>query len=247
MIALTLSAVLLSVASASPGTCSLPVIEEVEVAEVADARSFVLTDGRRVKLAAVLSPGPHEPFGDQARRYTASAVARKTVSLAFDDRTIDRHGALVAHVFADGVWLQQSLIVSGLARVRTYRDTATCAAPLLADEAQARQAKRGLWLEPRHRVRNPEELEPDIGTFQIIEGRVASVATSRDRTFVNFGADYRTDFTVTISARDRRRLAKDGIDPATWAQKQVRVRGWLSHLNGPEVELTHAAQIQIIE
>jgi len=230
-----------------PRTCSLPMIEEVEVAEIMDANTFVLRDGRQVKLAAVLSPRAHEPLGDQARRHTAGTVAQKTVSLAFDDRTTDRHGALIAHVFVDGVWLQQSLVAAGLARVRSHHDIAACAPPLLADEADARAAKRGLWQEPGYRVRNPGELDAEIGTFQIIEGRVVSVTTSRDRTFVNFGADYRTDFTVTISARDRKRLAKDGIDPATWVQKQVRVRGWLSRLNGPEVELTHAAQIQIIE
>jgi micrococcal nuclease len=247
MIALALSTALLSAASALPQTCSLPVIEEVEVAEIADANSFVLADGRHVKLAAVLSPGANEPIGDAARRHIASAIAQKTVGLAFDNRTTDRHGALIAHVFVEGVWLQKSLIASGLARVRSHYDTATCAAPLLVEEAQARKSKRGLWLEPTYRVRHPGELEAEIGTFQIVEGKVASVATSRDRTFVNFGADYRTDFTVTISARDRKRLAKDGIDPAAWVQKQVRVRGWLSRLNGPEVELTHAAQIQIIE
>jgi micrococcal nuclease len=246
MIALALSAALLSVAP-TPQACSLPVIEEVEVAKVVNAGSFVLTDGRQVKLAAVLLPGPHEPFGDQTLRHTAAALTRRTVSLAFDNRTTDRHGALVAHVFVGGVWLQQSLVASGLARVRSHHDTATCAAPLLAEEADARKSKRGLWREPAYRVRHPGELDAEIGTFQIVEGKVASVTTSRDRTFVNFGADYRTDFTVTISARDRRRLAKDGIDPATWVQKQVRVRGWLSRLNGPEVELTHAAQIQIIE
>jgi hypothetical protein len=104
-----------------------------------------------------------------------------------------------------------------------------------------------LWARPDYRVRNGDELEADIGTFQIVEGKVLSVATSKGRTFVNFGADYRTDFTITLSARDRKRLAKDGLDPANWVQKQIRVRGWLSRLNGPEVELTHAAQIQIIE
>jgi hypothetical protein len=223
------------------------VIEEVEVVEVADGGSLVLADGRHVDLASILAPRAHEPMGDQARRHIESAVTHKTLSLAFDNRTTDRHGALVAHVFVDGVWLQQSLVASGLARVRTHHDTAACAAPLLAGEAAARQAKRGLWREPVYRLRKPEELEADIGTYQIVEGRVTSVATSRGRTFVNFGDDYRSDFTITISARDRRRLAKDGIDPATWVQKQVRVRGWLSRLNGPEVELTHAAQIQIIE
>lgn len=249
MIALALSAFLSSLANASeaPRPCTLPVIEQVEVAQIIDAGSFVLADGRHLKLAAVLTPRANEPLADEARRHVSDVFADKTVGLAFDDRTTDRHGALVAHVFVDGGWLQQSLIASGLARVRTFADTAKCAAPLLIDETTARNAKRGLWARPDYRVRNVDELEADIGTFQIVEGKVLSVATSKGRTFVNFGADYRTDFTITLSARDRKRLAKDGLDPANWVQKQIRVRGWLSRLNGPEVELTHAAQIQIIE
>lgn len=249
MIALMLSAYLSPLANAAvaPRSCALPVIEQVDVAHIVDAGSFVLADGRQAKLAAVLPPRATESLAEEAHRHLSSALAGKPIALAFDGRTTDRHGALVAHVFVDGGWLQQSLIGSGLARVRTDADTAACAAPLLAAEAAARKAKRGLWALPGHRVRNAEELEADIGTFQIVEGKVASVAASRGRTFVNFGADYRTDFTITIAARDRKRMAKDGLDPMTWAGKRIRVRGWLSRLNGPEVELTHAAQIQIIE
>lgn len=249
MIGLALSAVLssLSNAAGAPQPCALPVIEQVEVARIIDAGSFALADGRHLKLAAVLMPRVNEPLADDARDHVSNAVAGTTIGLAFDDRTTDRHGALVAHVFVDGGWLQQSLIASGLARVRTHADTAKCAAPLLTGETTARKARRGLWAIPHYRVRNVDELEADIGTFQIVEGKVLSVAMSKGRTFVNFGADYRTDFTVTLSPRDRKRLAKDGLDPATWTQKQVRVRGWLSRLNGPEVELTHTAQIQIIE
>jgi len=244
MIALTLFAAL---ASATPTACTLPIIEHVEVAHVADGASFDLADGRRVRLAALLPPRTGEPLASEARAHLTTAIAGKTVGLAFDDRTTDRHGALIAHVFADETWVQQSLVTAGLARVRTFADTAQCAAPLLAEEATSREAKRGLWAIPHYRVRKIGELDADIGTFQIVEGKVASVATSRGRVFVNFGADYRTDFTIAISARDARHLTKGGIDPSTWAGKKIRVRGWVSRLNGPEVELTHAAQIQIID
>ncbi|MDZ4870612.1 MAG: hypothetical protein SGI91_25085, partial [Alphaproteobacteria bacterium] len=53
MIALTLLAAL---AAATPPACTLPIIEHVEVAHVADGASFDLADGRRVRLAAVLPP-----------------------------------------------------------------------------------------------------------------------------------------------------------------------------------------------
>lgn len=249
MIVFTLSTLVAAMASAPAASnpCPLPIIEQVEVARVVDAGSLVLADGRRVKLASVLPPRADEPFAGEAYRHVSNAVAGKEIGLAFDDQTTDRHGALVAQIFVAGAWLQQSLVAAGLARVRTFAGTAACAGPLLADETAARVAKRGLWALPHYRVRKAEDLDADIGTFQIVEGKVVSVAMSKGRAFVNFGADYRTDFTITISARDAKRLAKAGIDPTTWSGKQFRVRGWLSRLNGPEVELTHAAQIQIIE
>jgi endonuclease YncB( thermonuclease family) len=237
MIVLTLSA----------APCMLPIVEHVEVARIDDARSFVLADGRRVTLAGVLAPRAGEPLADEAHAHLTGAVADKTVGVAFDDRATDRHGALVAHVFVAGEWLQQSMVGAGLARVRTHADTARCAEPLIAAETKARDAKHGLWALPHYRVRGAADLDAEIGTFQIVEGKVVSVAMSKGRAFVNFGADYRTDFTLTISGRDLRRLAKDGLDPATWTGKQIRVRGWLSRLNGPEIELTHAAQIQLLD
>jgi micrococcal nuclease len=227
--------------------CPLPIIEHAEVAQITDGASFDLKDGRRVRLAAVLPPRAGEPLADDARRLLATALEGWPVALAFDRRTTDRHGALIAFVFAGDTWVQHALVTAGLARVRTDAETASCATPLLEGEKSARETKNGIWALPAYRVRTTADLEADIGTFQIVEGKVASVAMSKGRAFVNFGADYRTDFTVTIAARDLRRLAKDGVDPATWTGKQIRVRGWLSRLNGPEIELTHAAQIQIIE
>jgi micrococcal nuclease len=52
---------------------------------------------------------------------------------------------------------------------------------------------------------------------------------------------------VTMSSRDKKRLAKEGIDPTSWNGKTVRVRGWLTLLNGPEIELTHAEQIEVLD
>jgi hypothetical protein len=177
----------------------------------------------------------------------AKLLAGKTVDLAYADRGTDRHGDLLAYVFVGEGLLQSRLIGDGLARAYSRSDTRRCAVPLLKREAEARTAKRGIWADAFYRIRNADELGGDIGTFQVVESKVVSVKVGRERTFLNFGPDYRTDFTVTISARDMKRLAKDGIDPASWNGKTVRVRGWLSLLNGPEIELTHAEQIELLD
>ena len=229
-------------------TCDIPVAEQVNVVAIDDAGAFTLADGRRLRLASILTPRLSQPFAVQVKDRLMALIAGGRVDLALADKGTDRHGDVLAHVFmGQGEWAQRTLIAEGLARVHTRADMRRCAGPLLKAEDEARTAKRGLWADAFYRVRGPDELGRDIGTFQLVEGKVAAVAVRRNRVYVNFGADYRSDFTVTISPADRRRLAKEGVDPIAWSGKRVRVRGWLSLLNGPEIELTHTEQIQILE
>lgn len=228
------------VAAETKPACDVTVAEEAKVARIVDGNAFDLADGRRVRLASIQSPSA------RARAELEKRIDGKTVGLAFTERGTDRHGHLIAQVFVGATWLQGELVEAGIARVATRPDMRSCAKPLLALEAEARKAKRGLWADAAYRIRKPDELTGDIGTFQIVEGKIAAVGGGRGRLYLNFGADYKTDFTVTVSVRDRKRLAKEGIDPATWANKTIRIRGWLSLLNGPEIELTHAEQVEVI-
>jgi endonuclease YncB( thermonuclease family) len=234
-------------AAADNSLCDLPVVERVTAALVVDGATFELVDGRRVRLAAVLVPSAGEPHAAEALRHLTMLVAGKPVRLALDEQAVDRHGRLLAQVFVGDDWIQHAMVGAGSARVRTHAGLDRCAEALLAEEAGARAATHGLWALPHYRVRTSEQLEEDIGTFQIVEDKVAAVAVRRGRVYVNFGIDYQSDFTVTIAPADVRRLARQRVDPKVWAGKKVRVRGWLSRLNGPEMELTHAAQIQILE
>lgn len=233
--------------TASTRECDVTIAEQATVAAVHDNATLDLTDGRRVRLAAIQLPRPGWPRAEEGRAALAQLTTGKTIDLAFADRGTDRHGDLLAYVFIGDAWLQADLIQGGFARAYSRSDTRRCASALLKREAAARTAKRGIWANTFYRVRKPEELGADIGTFQLVEGKVASVRIGRERAYLNFGPDYRTDFTITISARDTKRLVKDGIDPASWVGKTVRVRGWLSLLNGPEIELTHAEQIELLD
>ncbi|MBP6013687.1 MAG: thermonuclease family protein [Alphaproteobacteria bacterium] len=226
--------------------CDLTVAEEVRAVAIVNGTTFDTADGRRVRLSALQAPTT-SPFGTHAKDRLTALLAGKAVGLAFADSGADRHGRLLAHVFVDGEWIQSALIAEGLARVATRLDMRRCSPALLADEAAARAAKRGLWNDPAYAVRSPNNLDADIGTFQIVEGRVMSAKVGRDRTYLNFGPDYRTDFTATIARRDAMRMAKEGASPETYQGKTIRVRGWLTRLNGPELEVTHREQIELPE
>ena len=138
------------------------------------------------------------------------------------------------------------MISAGMARVYTWSDNRACAAELIAREGAARMAKRGIWALPHYRIRSVNELDDEIDTFQIVEGEVVSADESRGRAFLNFGRDYKTDFTVTIAPEDMKLFRAISLNPSTLAGKKIRVRGWIALLNGPEIGVTHPEQIEIL-
>jgi hypothetical protein len=75
------------------------------------------------------------------------------------------------------------------------------------------------------------------GTFQIVEGWVAAIGGTRRELFLNFGRDWRWDFTAAV---DLRRLPdRDATVSRLKALegRYVRVRGWIEKRNGPFIEL----------
>ena len=148
---------------------------------------------------------------------------------------------------AEPAQTEGAMISAGMARVYTWPDNRSCAAELLARERDARAAKRGIWALPFYRVRTPAELGDDeIDKFEIVEGQVTSAAEVRGRVFLNFGRDFRTDFTVTIAPDDMKSFRAISLDPRTLTNKNIRVRGWVALLNGPEIGVTHPEQLEIL-
>jgi hypothetical protein len=84
-------------------------------------------------------------------------------------------------------------------------------------------------------------------TFQIIEGRLHSIGTTRSRIYLNFGPDRRRDFNVSISRREAARLGLDGSDAAAARGRMVRVRGWIGSGSAPHVDAISADQVEWIE
>jgi hypothetical protein len=118
---------------------------------------------------------------------------------------------------------------------------------MLALEKEARAAGRGIWAQPLYAVRAPEAVDPraDAGRFEIVEGRVHDASAHGRRVYLNFGADYHSDFTAVIEPGARAMFAEAGLDPTALAGRVVRVRGWVESLNGAMIEVTHPEQIEV--
>lgn len=163
---------------------------------------------------------------------------------------INRMGHQIVQIerVPDGAWLQGTLLSLGLARVDTSKSNPEMASQMLILEMDARQAGRGLWNTPDYAVFTPENLnEGTFNKFQIIEGNVQSASMNKNRVYLNFGKDWKTDFTVTIPPEDKPNFIKRGIDPLSWNGKKLRVRGWLTFYNGPNLEIDHPERVEVLE
>lgn len=197
------------------------------------------------------APGPHA--GDTATGGgLQSALQGQAIRLAYDGLQRDRYDRALAQVYRveDGVWLQAALVEAGRARVLSHKDNRGAAAALLALEAGARAAGLGLWADPANRIRDtdPDALAQDIGSVQLVEGRVIEVTRLRSgRTYINFGADYRTDFTVVVEAADEAAFEAAGRPLADLTGHRIRVRGWIEAENGPLIRIDHPERIEWLE
>lgn len=174
-----------------------------------------------------------------------------TAMLAYSGAERDRYDRAIAHVTAEGRerTVQQIMVEEGWLAVASYSDNRAAAPGLLALEARAREDGRGAWGMDGFTVRDPDpnSLAPHLDSVQIVEGRVVAVGGSRERTYLNFGTDWRTDFTVSVARGDRRRFEDAGVDLDAMEGAVVRARGWLTDENGPMITLDHPEALEIVD
>lgn len=271
----SLAFLLLALLPGSPlhaAPCDLMGDELHAVAGVVDGDTLLLDDGREVRLTGIQAPklplgrSGFEPWplSEEARKAASALVDGKSVMLRYGGARIDRYGRVLAQVFMDGeegaLWMQQEMLRKGLARVYTFQDNNACSDELLAAEREARSAGRGIWVHPFYDVRNgadAQSLERLAGRFEVVEGTVKSAALVRGRIYVNFGEDYRQDFTVTVAPGDAKLFladekwmpppaSNDNDGLSLPAGQKLRVRGWIDRHNGPEITATHPEQIEFL-
>jgi hypothetical protein len=202
----------------------------------ADGR-ILLADGRVVRLAGLELASLRLP--DLAGREATLLVTGAA----------DRHGDLRADLVVEGVSLSASLLAAGHARVRPAADETACFAALLPMEDRARRNGLGLWVEPGYAVvdaSDPGAVSRYAGRFAILAGRVRHVGATRDLIWVDFGDEWQSDVTIVLKKRQRARFVAGGIAPEALEGKMVRVRGVVSMRDGPRIDVTEPAAIEVV-
>ena len=227
--------------------------QTVNIHAYSDDGIFSLEDGRELVLSGLERPSTPAAIAAW-HETTAPLIAHSVLLYTGKLHADDRYGRLRALVVTSGNLLQERLVASGWARVHPVKGSHTCLAALMQAEAPARAAGTGIWSDPAYHVLDAADTKTLLtldGTYQIVSGRVLTVTRRRGRLYLNFGSDWKSDFTVTVAPSDARLFESPtfggGDAPSAGiVGKQVRVRGFLSRYNGPDMEITSPDQIEVL-
>lgn len=230
-------------------------VTAARIVGIIDGDTVRIDTGAEVRLTGIQAPKlplgrpgfRAWPLAERAKTALTRIADGKSARLVYRGRKIDRWGRLLAHVYIGETWLQREMLKMGMARVYTFADNRAGAAALYEAERSARAAEAGIWALDWYRIRLPADLADVIGTFQVVEGTPLSTAVVRGQGFVNFGEDWRTDFTISIARSKMKLFRAVGAKMDRYKGRRLRVRGWLVRRNGPMIAVTHPEQIEVLD
>lgn len=259
-------AVPVSARAAEPAPCAAPAFA-AKVSSAVSPTELVLEDGRRLRLAGVALPSLPSEATERARQALDAAAAGRAARIT-PMAGVDRWGRIAADISleaadgggfpgaegeAQGRDLAAALVSDGILIAFPEAENVSCdrraAHGIAAAEGPAREARRGVWNPDARMVRDAGDptLSAAAGRLTIVEGVVQSVGHAGRTYFLNFGARWTLDFTVTIAESDLEGHRADGIDIAGLAGARVRVRGWIEDDGGALIALAAPGTIERAE
>lgn len=234
--------------------CQLTSGGESTVMSVVGPQTLHLADGQFVRLTEVLTPAaaPGTGFDPSAAAtaYLRSKTLGRKVEIRFGGNPRDRYGVATAHVFVAGepaLWLQEGLVVSGLALAFPQADNSACSRRLAALEVEARNEKRGHWGLAMFKVLPAKEaraINNLIQTYQIVEGRVDHITRAGSRALIHFGEENKFGFTALVEPAAQKGLAEN---VELLSGRTILIRGWIEHKRGPSVTIVQPEQIELVD
>lgn len=227
-----------------------------------DGTTLHLQSGETVELSAIwIPPGHGYEASDElirAKQFLDSLImdndSDRNVTLYQTNLSgqgrINRLGHEMAHVVrkSGNVWLQGALIANGLAQAWPTPVNPELASRMYVLEDGARRAGLGLWAaNSPYRLFNALDDMPNLDRFAVIEGTVKSITMMSNQTFLNFGDDWKTDFTIGVASPIRQILLRNNIDLQKMQGQHIRVRGWLRYYNGPYIDLESAIAFETLD
>jgi len=223
------------------------------VKEVIDGDSFVLADGRQVRLIGIDAPEYATPGADISRDFLENLIAGRKIVMKRDSRDRDKYGRLLRYVWVEKCFVNGEMVRKGYAQVLCFEDARRHAKEFLELQARAKSAGTGLWAfgvlysgdGPADKVISWKEAEDYYGRVVTVEGRVVRTHNSGKTCFLNFDRDWENSFSAVIFSRNYGRFQ---APPETlYNGKNVKVTGKMKEYKGvPEIVVDFPDQISIV-
>lgn len=233
-----------------------PSLTTVKVMKVIDPLTFIGEDKNVYALAGIEVPNAQTGKADITREAStalAKLIEGKELKI-YQTKTKDKgrlnrmnQSIVYAELKQDHLWVQGEMLAMGLARAKTTSSNTALIDQMLKAENDARENRRGLWANNDLQILSPDTASQGENSFGIVEGTPKSASVTRNMIFLNYGDDWKTDFTVGIPSGLRIEFSKKGVDPQQLAKVKIRVRGYIQSYNGAFMELDHPEQIEILD
>lgn len=230
----------------------------VDLVRVIDGDTIVVRtgDGREETVryigidAPEYNPRSHvdQQFGQAALAANAAALDEGSLTLALDREHRDRYDRLLAYVYAGDVFVNARLVQEGLARVLVIPPNDKHLDVLLALQAEALAAERGLWGAARANPVDWRAAKAHIDRAAAVEGVVTRTHKDPNSgiTFLNFSRNIREDFVVIVSEVYGERFPKP--PESNYSGQRVRVLGLVESYNGqPQIAVQIPEQIEVLD
>jgi endonuclease YncB( thermonuclease family) len=118
---------------------------KVVVAEVYDGDTFVMSDGRKVRIAGIDTPENGEKFHNEAKAYLSGLIIGKEITLLPIPAGKDRYERTLAEVFIDTINVGIMMIRRGYAQLYLFGDDSYLKDNYLPYLKEAMHQKIGIW------------------------------------------------------------------------------------------------------
>jgi endonuclease YncB( thermonuclease family) len=206
--------------------------------------TLLMDNGLIIELYGIDIPGvsgtPPSSLAIKTKTYMDEWLSRKKVNLYLPNnssltKNAYGHNKAQLETYDQKNWIQGVLISEGLARAYPLPNSPDISAQMYKLEENARTEKKGLWANASYSVLNGEQAQEHLGSFQIVEGTIKSVAVLNNFIYLKFEKGPRSVFKIKIIPTARRAFLKKSINPMQLSGKKVRVRGYIE---GPDPTIT---------
>jgi micrococcal nuclease len=118
---------------------------KAHVVKVIDGDTIELLSGERVRYLGINAPEKGSPWSVESREYNRDLVESKDVRLLFDQEKYDHYGRILAYVYVDQTFVNEAIILEGLANSYIVPPNNLYEYDLENAEVEAKTERRGIW------------------------------------------------------------------------------------------------------